>query len=157
MSRMFTFSEPTKLKFVAMVVLSLASICTLLLIITYCRDGRTASRNLHISIKSIKKCMLHTSLFSMLLLQPHLSSWASTIPIENTYISDHPKFSFKYTSDLKLSPKLLKTHNTEVFLKSEEYKGFNVGITVSNIHMYTTVYTTSSHDICTMLCNRWIQ
>ena len=90
----------------------------------------------------MKKYLLQTTFYSVLFLQPLFFSiptaaWSISSPpqlIDNTYVaSDNPKFSFKYSNDLKLSPKLLKTHNKEVFLKSEEVKGFNVGITVSII------------------------
>jgi hypothetical protein len=90
----------------------------------------------------MKKFLLQTTFYSVLFLQPLFFSiptaaWSISSPpllIDNTYVaSDNPKFSFKYSNDLKLSPKLLKTHNKEVFLKSEEVKGFNVGITVSII------------------------
>jgi len=40
---------------------------------------------------------------------------------------------FNYPDDLILSPKLVKTHEQEVFLKSEETKGFNIGYTVDPV------------------------
>jgi len=112
------------------------------LLILCCCDGEfTIKNNLH-HIRSMKKYLLQTTFYSVLFLQPLFFSiptaaWSISSPpqlIDNTYVaSDNPKFSFKYSNDLKLSPKLLKTHNKEVFLKSEEVKGFNVGITVSII------------------------
>lgn len=125
-------------------LLLLTIICALLF---YCCDGElTIKSNSLLHIRSIKKYLLHTTFYSLLFIQPLLppstvtateasSTSSPPLRIDNTYVaSDNPKFSFKYSNDLKLSPKLLKTHNKEVFLKSEEVKGFNVGITVSIIN-----------------------
>ena len=60
-----------------------------------------------------------------LLLEPVI---CSADQIDQVYRSDN--FAFKYSNDLVLTPKLVKTHDTEVFLKSDKYKGFNVGLTV---------------------------
>lgn len=61
------------------------------------------------------------------------------------YKTDDGTVAFTYPDDsgLQLSPKLLKTHEQEVFLKSETIKGFNVGITmdkvkIQNIKDFTT-------------------
>lgn len=88
------------------------------------------------SIGPIRKHWLHPTVvasyfFTQACFPSEAWSKPSPIPIDNIYSSDSPRFSFKYSSDLRLSPKLLKTHNMEVFLQSQEYKGFNVGITVS--------------------------
>ena len=41
--------------------------------------------------------------------------------------------TFQYPDSMKDSPKLIKTHNKEVFLKSSSIKGFNAGLTVSTL------------------------
>lgn len=51
--------------------------------------------------------------------------------------------SFVYSSDLILTEKPVKTHEKEVYLKSEKYKGFNVGYTqdpvkINNIKDFTS-------------------
>jgi hypothetical protein len=58
---------------------------------------------------------------------PLAGAWS----LDNTVTNEKGAFSFKYTDDLKVSPKPLQTHNIEVYLKSEKTKGFNVGLTVS--------------------------
>lgn len=50
-----------------------------------------------------------------------------------TFLSDEGHYMFRYSDDLVLSPKLVKTHKLESFLKSDIYKGFNVGITVDPV------------------------
>ena len=47
-----------------------------------------------------------------------------------TYESSQYGYSYQYPDDFELSPKLLKTHEHESFLKSKDIKGFNVGLTV---------------------------
>jgi hypothetical protein len=42
---------------------------------------------------------------------------------------DYP-YEFAVTNDLILSPKPVKTHQYEVLYQSQQYKGFNVGLTV---------------------------
>jgi len=104
----------------------------------------------------MKKYLLQTTFYSVLFLQPLFFSiptaaWSISSPpqlIDNTYVaSDNPKFSFKYSNDLKLSPKLLKTHNKEVFLKSEEVKGFNVGITVDPVKINSIKQFSTPSDL----------
>ena len=46
------------------------------------------------------------------------------------YVSPDNLFSLQHPNDLIESPKLLKTHDVEVFFKSSATKGFNAGVTV---------------------------
>ena len=55
---------------------------------------------------------------------------------EKLYVSDKGLYSFEYSSDLSQSPKPLKTHKSEIYLKSETVKGFNVGLTVRRILIF---------------------
>lgn len=48
-----------------------------------------------------------------------------------TLDSPSPKVQFHYPDDFINAPKLIKTHQEEVFFKSEAKKGFNAGLTVS--------------------------
>jgi hypothetical protein len=56
-----------------------------------------------------------------------LGAWS----LDNLITNEKGAFSFKYSDDLIVSPKPVKTHNIEVLLKSEKTKGFIVGLTVS--------------------------
>lgn len=42
-------------------------------------------------------------------------------------------YKFQYPSDLILSPKLVKTHQEELYYKSKGIKGFNTGLTVDPV------------------------
>lgn len=44
-------------------------------------------------------------------------------------------FNFEVPDDLKEAPKLVKTHQFEIFLKSDKNKGLNVGLTVSSAQL----------------------
>eukprot|EP01041_Mallomonas_annulata_P007901 gene7901-16174_t len=50
-----------------------------------------------------------------------------------SYLSSDNSFSLQHPADLYESPKLLKTHDIEVFFKSESTKGFNAGVTVDQV------------------------
>lgn len=50
-----------------------------------------------------------------------------------TFVGSGNSFTFKYTDDLELKPKLVKTHDMEVFLKSKSIKNFNAGLTVDKV------------------------
>jgi len=56
-------------------------------------------------------------------------SWAVENKI-NTFSSSEGQFSFVYSDDLIISPKPVKTHQIEVYLKSKTVPGFSVGLTV---------------------------
>ena len=51
------------------------------------------------------------------------------------FLAPDGSFTFKYPDELKISEKMLgitmKTHDYEVFLKSETTKGFSAGVTVT--------------------------
>mmetsp|Transcript_35530 Transcript_35530/g.36200 ORF Transcript_35530/g.36200 Transcript_35530/m.36200 type:complete len:221 (-) Transcript_35530:16-678(-) len=49
------------------------------------------------------------------------------------YTSPDNHFSIKHPSDLHESPKLVKTHEKEVFFKSGSIKGFNAGVSVDRV------------------------
>jgi hypothetical protein len=42
-------------------------------------------------------------------------------------------FSFVHSDDLVVSPKLVKTHDIEIFLKSQSVKNYNAGLTVDRV------------------------
>lgn len=44
-------------------------------------------------------------------------------------------FNFEVSDDLLEAPKLVKTHQFEIFLKSDKNKGLNVGLTVSSAQL----------------------
>ena len=50
--------------------------------------------------------------------------------LSNIYSSPKYHFSIKVDSDFEKSPKLLQTHEFEIFFKSSKIKGFSVGVTV---------------------------
>ena len=50
--------------------------------------------------------------------------------------SQSPSVQFAYPADFILSEKPVKTHNYEVYLRSEKTKGYNEGLTVSPL-LYT--------------------
>jgi hypothetical protein len=64
----------------------------------------------------------------------------------NTFIATDTGITFSYSAEqlgLEVSPKLVKTHSSEVFLKSSKIKGLSVGVTVdpvkiSNIKEFET-------------------
>jgi len=64
-----------------------------------------------------------------------LSSYAAATTATTTVTSEDGMVRFSYPDNLGLvtSPKLVKTHEKEVFLKSETTKGFNIGYTVDPV------------------------
>ena len=53
--------------------------------------------------------------------------------LQNQFVDPDGRFSFGYTKELTVSPKPLKTHDVEAYLKSDTTKGFSVGITVCDV------------------------
>ena len=70
----------------------------------------------------LKKCVI-----SAILVNPHVA-WS----LDNFFQADSVPLTFQYSNDFVDSPKPLKTHSFEVYLKSNKIKGYNVGLTVSN-------------------------
>ena len=62
----------------------------------------------------------------------HASAAPYPTTLNNMYVDKGGKFSFGYTKEFVLSPKPLQTHQVEVYFKSEETKGFSLGLTVSH-------------------------
>lgn len=56
-------------------------------------------------------------------------------------------YSFQFTNDLVSSPKIVKTHQMEIFLKSEKFKGFNVGLTVSFYYSLLSLVVLQFHSV----------
>lgn len=73
------------------------------------------------------------------LLVPSISRAAS---LERSYTNPEGHYSLSYPNDFVESPKLVKTHKYETFLKSESFKGFTVGVSVSPSH-YSSLETDS--------------
>lgn len=89
------------------------------------KDRLQRAINNHMMTNSIQKCGLLVFNF----IAPVLAAEVE-LPKSMNGPVDSP-YSFQYTEDLISAPKLVKTHQIEVFLKSEQVKGFNVGLTVS--------------------------
>ncbi len=64
------------------------------------------------------------------LLVPSISR---AVSLERSYTNPEGHYSLFYPNDFIESPKLVKTHKYETFLKSESFKGFTVGVSVSPI------------------------
>ena len=63
---------------------------------------------------------------------PFQSMASENIP--NKYYSSKYNFEVTLNGDLEKSPKLLQTHEFEIFYKSSNVNGFNVGVTVRDIY-----------------------
>ena len=64
------------------------------------------------------------------------AAWASAVTVAAAELPktfDDGALRFRHTDDLVVSPKLLQTHEKEVFFKSETTKGFNAGVTVDKV------------------------
>jgi hypothetical protein len=68
---------------------------------------------------------------------PNTANAAYPPSLDMSFVDTAGKFSFGYTKDFVVSPKLLKTHQIEVYLKSEAQKGFSVGLTGDKVKLPT--------------------
>jgi len=111
-------------------MLSLLEIYLLLLTFISIKDAASLSPAL---TRSLKKLVANTA-----------ATILSTAPIINgvacyavDFTAPDGSFTFRYPESFKVSEKMLgltvKTHEYEVFLKSEYVKGFNAGVTVDKV------------------------
>mmetsp|Transcript_19979 Transcript_19979/g.33464 ORF Transcript_19979/g.33464 Transcript_19979/m.33464 type:complete len:238 (+) Transcript_19979:74-787(+) len=80
----------------------------------------------------------------------------SQVPVwalDNVYTSDKGVFSFEYPDDLKISAKPVQTHALEVYLKSEQVKGFSVGLTVDPVKINNIKEFTSPSGLAEKVVN----
>ena len=118
-------------RLVAVIIITLAAATTSLVI-----PFLQASKNLDLN-RNCKEFFKNTgaTLACILCLESNFIDYCTasdSISLSNKeFVDEKGSFSFRYSSDLLLSPKPLRTHNMEVYFKSEDVKGFNVGLTVS--------------------------
>ena len=96
----------------------------------------------------LKKCISNALLISAassLSLLLCSSTMANAVELEN--YSTTADYSFGYSSDFKSAPKLVKTHQDEVFYKSKSIKGFNAGLTVDPVKIKSLKEFASSSEL----------